>query len=92
MFAALVISAAAFGQEKTSSRSNTIQLDLSGIVPSITWVTPEMYETTLTEKQYSVKVGIKSQGKLKSADIYVNDALVGSLEDLNLRPVRVTIR
>jgi hypothetical protein len=77
MFAALVISVAAFGQEKTSSRSNTIQLDLSGIVPSITWITPETYETSLTEKLYSVKVGIKSQGKLKSADIYVNDALVG---------------
>ena len=77
MFAALVISAAAFGQEKTSSRSNTIQLDLSGIVPTITWVSPETYETSMTEKQYSIKVGIKSQGKLKSADVYVNDALVG---------------
>ena len=77
MFAALVISVTAFGQEKTSSRSNTIQLDLSGIVPTITWVTPETYETSMTEKQYSIKVGIKSQGKLKSADVYVNDALVG---------------
>ncbi|RLD23318.1 MAG: hypothetical protein DRI71_05595 [Bacteroidetes bacterium] len=77
MFAALVISVAAFGQEKTSSRSNTIQLDLNGIVPSITWITPETYETSLTEKVYTVKVGVKSQGKLKSAEIYINDNLVG---------------
>jgi uncharacterized caspase-like protein len=77
MFAALVISAAAFGQEKTSSRSNTIQLNLQGIVPSITWITPETYETSLAEKQYTVKVGVKSQGKLKSAELYINDVIVG---------------
>lgn len=77
MFAALIISSAAFAQEKTSGRSNTIQLDLNGIVPSITWISPETYETSLTEKQFSVKVGIKSQGKLKSAELYINDALAG---------------
>ena len=76
-FAVLLISFAAFSQEKTSSRSQAIQLDLNGIVPSITWITPETYETSLAEKQYSVKVGVKSQGKLKSAELYLNDALVG---------------
>ena len=74
---ALLISFTAFGQEKTSSRSEAIQLDLGGIIPSITWITPESYETSLTEKLYSVKVGIKSQGKLKSAELYINDVLAG---------------
>jgi uncharacterized caspase-like protein len=78
VFAALVISAAAFGQEKTSSRSNTIQLDLNGIVPTITWIAPETYESSLAEKAYTVKVGVKSQGKLKSAELYINDNLVGA--------------
>jgi len=77
LFAALIISFAAFSQEKTSSRSNTIQLDLNGIVPSISWITPETYETALSEKQFSVKVGVKSQGKLKSAELYINDVVVG---------------
>ncbi len=77
MFAMFVITASAFAQEKTSSRSNTIQLDLNGIVPTITWITPEMYETSLAEKQYTVKIGVKSKGKLKSAELYINDALVG---------------
>jgi caspase domain-containing protein len=75
--AALAISFSTFAQEKTSGRSNTIQLDLQGIVPSITWITPETYETALDEKAFSVKVGVKSQGKLKSAELYVNDALIG---------------
>ncbi len=77
MFAALVLSVAAYGQQKTSARSAPIQLDLNGIVPTITWITPETYETSLTEKQFTVKVGVKSQGKLKSAELYLNDALVG---------------
>lgn len=77
IFAALVISVSAYGQKKTSGKSNTIQLDLNGIVPTITWVTPQTYETSLEEKQFSVKVGVKSQGKLKSAELYLNDNLVG---------------
>lgn len=77
LLTALLISFTAFGQEKTSSRSKAIQLDLSGIIPSITWISPESYETSLTEKEYSVNVGIKSQGKLKSAELYINDVLVG---------------
>jgi len=77
MFMALAVSVTAFGQEKSSSRSNTIQLDLQGITPSITWITPETYETALVEKAFTVKVGIKSEGKLKSAEIYINDVLVG---------------
>ena len=77
LLTALLISFTAFGQEKTSSRSKAIQLDLSGIIPSITWISPESYETSLTEKVYSVNVGIKSQGKLKSAELYINDVLAG---------------
>jgi len=67
----------AYGQEKVSARSNAIQLELNGIVPTITWISPQTYETNLTEKQFTVKVGVKSQGKLKSAELYLNDALVG---------------
>jgi uncharacterized caspase-like protein len=77
LIAALAISFSTFAQEKTTGRSNTIQLDLQGIVPSITWITPETYETALDEKVFTVKVGVKSQGKLKSAELYVNDALIG---------------
>lgn len=77
MFAALFVSITAFSQEKSSSRSNTIQLELNGIVPTITWITPQSYETSLTEKLFMVKVGIKSQGKLKSAELYINDNIVG---------------
>jgi hypothetical protein len=77
MLVAIAISFTALGQEKTSGRSTAIQLDLSGIVPAITWITPETYETALSEKQYTVKVGVKSQGKLKSAELYINDVLVG---------------
>lgn len=77
LIAALAISFSTFAQEKTAGRSNTIQLDLQGIVPSITWITPQTYETALDEKVFTVKVGVKSQGKLKSAELYVNDALIG---------------
>lgn len=77
VFAGILLSATAFAQEKSSGRSNAIQLDLNGIVPTITWVTPDTYETSLTEKQFTVKVGVKSQGKLKSAELYINDDLVG---------------
>jgi hypothetical protein len=77
MFAALLVSISAFSQEKASSRSNTIQLELNGIVPTITWITPQSYETSLTEKQFFVKVGVKSQGKLKSAELYINDNMIG---------------
>ncbi len=72
----LLASSATFGQV-VSERSNSITLDLSGITPSIAWMTPQSYETTVIEKMYSVKVGIKSEGKLKSADLYLNDQLVG---------------
>ena len=74
---ASLLSVAAYGQKVTSAKSNTIRLDLAGISPTITWITPETYETSLLEKEYLVKVGVKSQGKLKSADLYLNDALVG---------------
>lgn len=77
IFAALLLSVAAYSQKVTSGKSNTIQLVLSGISPTVTWITPETYETSLEEKEYFVKVGIKSQGKLKSADLYLNDVLVG---------------
>jgi hypothetical protein len=46
-------------------------------VPTITWITPQSYETSLTEKQFFVKVGVKSQGKLKSAELYINDNMIG---------------
>lgn len=72
----LLVSGAAFGQV-VSEKSNSITLDLSGITPSIAWMTPQSYETTVIEKMYSVKVGIKSEGKLKSADLYLNEQLVG---------------
>ncbi len=72
-----MLTTAAYGQEKVSARSNAIQLELNGIVPTITWISPQTYETNLTEKQFTVKVGVKSQGKLKSAELYLNDALVG---------------
>lgn len=75
--AAVLLTISAFGQEKSSSKSNAIQLDLNGIVPTITWMSPATYETSLTEKQFTVKLGVKSQGKLKSAELYVNDDLVG---------------
>ncbi|RLD20880.1 MAG: hypothetical protein DRI71_09800, partial [Bacteroidetes bacterium] len=61
----LLISLNGLGQEKTSSTSNSIQLDLNGIVPTISWVSPESYETDLTVNQYAINIGIKSQGKLK---------------------------
>ncbi|MEN8247879.1 MAG: caspase family protein [Bacteroidota bacterium] len=77
IFVALVISISAYGQQKTSGKSNTIQLDLNGIVPTITWITPQTYETALEEKHFTVKVGVKSQGKLKSAELYINDKVVG---------------
>ena len=77
MFSAILLSMTAFAQEKSSSRSNAIQLDLNGIVPTITWLTPQTYETSLTEKQFTVRVGVKSQGKLKSAELYINDNIVG---------------
>lgn len=77
IFAAVLLSISAFAQEKSSSRSTPIQLDLNGIVPTISWITPDTYETSLTEKQFTVKVGVKSQGKLKSAELYINDELVG---------------
>ena len=77
IFAALLSSVTVYGQKVTSGRSNTIQLELTGISPTITWISPETYETSLTEKMYSVKVGIKSQGQLKSADLYLNEDLVG---------------
>ena len=76
-FVALVISVSAYGQKKASGRSNTIQLELNGIVPTITWITPQTYETSLDETMFSVKVGVKSQGKLKSAELYLNDEVIG---------------
>ncbi len=72
----LLVSNIAFAQV-VSEKSNSITLDLSGITPSITWVSPQTYETSVIEKMYSIKVGIKSEGKLKSADLYLNDQLVG---------------
>lgn len=72
----LFATSASFAQV-VSQKSNSITLDLSGITPSITWMTPQTYETSVTEKLYSVKVGVKSEGKLKSADLYLNDQLVG---------------
>ncbi len=71
------LTTAAYAQQKVSAKSNAIQLELNGIVPTITWISPQTYETNLTEKQFTVKVGVKSQGKLKSAELYLNDALVG---------------
>ncbi len=71
------LTTAAYAQQKVSAKSNVIQLELNGIVPTITWISPQTYETNLTEKQFTVKVGVKSQGKLKSAELYLNDALVG---------------
>ncbi len=68
-----------------SEKSNSITLDLSGITPSISWITPQTYETSVIEKMYSVKVGIKSEGKLKSADLFVNDQLIG--EARGFKPV-----
>lgn len=76
-FALIAVSFNGFGQKTTSSRSNSIQLELSGISPTITWLSPVSYETSLSENSYSVKVGVKSEGQLKSAEIYVNDKLVG---------------
>jgi len=38
-------------------------------------MSPQSYETSLVEKQFTVKVGIKSQGKLKSAELYINDEI-----------------
>ena len=67
ILALIVISTGSFGQKVTSSRSNSIQLELSGIAPAITWMSPSSYETNLSENIYSVKVGVKSEGKLKSA-------------------------
>ncbi len=72
----LLTAGVSFGQV-VSEKSNSISLDLTGITPTITWITPQSYETSLIENMYSVKVGIKSQGKLKSADLYVNEQLVG---------------
>ncbi|MCB0505871.1 MAG: caspase family protein [Cyclobacteriaceae bacterium] len=72
----LLATSASFAQV-VSKKSNSITLNLSGITPSITWMSPQTYETSLTEKMYSVKVGIKSEGKLKSADLYLNEQLVG---------------
>ena len=60
-----------------SEKSNSITLELSGITPSVTWMTPQTYETSVVEKMYSVKVGVKSEGKLKSAELFLNDQLVG---------------
>ena len=74
----LLISLNGLGQEKTSSTSNSIQLDLNGIVPTISWVSPESYETDLTVNQYAINIGIKSQGKLKSTALYINDVIVSN--------------
>jgi hypothetical protein len=60
-----------------SKKSNNISLDVSGITPKITWFTPTSYETPVLKKEYRIKVGIKSHGKLKSADLYLNNRLVG---------------
>jgi len=60
---------AAYGQQKVSAKSNAIQLELNGIVPTITWISPQTYETNLTEKQFTVKVGVKSQGKVNPEDL-----------------------
>lgn len=60
-----------------SEKSNSITLELSGITPSIAWMTPQTYETSVIDKMFSVKVGVKSEGKLKSAELYLNDQLVG---------------
>ena len=76
IFILVLASSTSFAQV-VSQKSNSITLDLSGITPSISWMSPQTYETSLTEKMYSVKVGIKSEGKLKSADLYLNDQLVG---------------
>ena len=67
LITSLLISFNGLGQEKSSSTSSAIQLDLNGIVPTITWVSPEPYEIDLTENRYTVNIGIKSQGELKSA-------------------------
>lgn len=84
LITSLLISFNGLGQEKSSSTSSAIQLDLNGIVPTITWVSPEQYEIDLTENQYTVNIGIKSQGKLKSAKLYINDVMVGN--NRGLRP------
>ena len=73
----MLASISGFAQKETTAKSNVIQLDLHGITPSIAWIAPVAYETSLAEKQYTVKVGVKSEGKLKSAEIYVNDNVVG---------------
>ena len=83
----LLASSATFAQV-VSEKSNSITLDLSGITPSISWMTPQSYETTVIEKMYSVKVGIKSEGKLKSADVFLNDQLIG--EARGFRPAANT--
>jgi len=72
----LLATSASFAQV-VSEKSNSVSLDLSGITPSISWLNPQTYETSVTEKMYTVKIGIKSEGKLKSADLYLNDQLVG---------------
>jgi len=68
-----------------SEKSNSITLDLSGITPSISWITPQSYETSVIENMYSIKVGIKSEGKLKSANVFINDVLLG--EARGFKPV-----
>ncbi len=67
-----------------SEKTNSVTLNLSGITPAITWITPQTYETSVLEKMYSVKIGIKSEGKLKSAELYLNNQLVG--ESRGFRP------
>ncbi len=68
-----------------SEKSNSITLDLSGITPSISWISPQSYETSVIENMYSIKVGIKSEGKLKSANVFINDVLLG--EARGFKPV-----
>lgn len=72
----LLVSSIALAQV-VSEKSNSITLELSGITPSIAWMTPQTYETSVIDKMFSVKVGVKSEGKLKSAELYLNDQLVG---------------
>ena len=76
IFLILLATSFSFAQV-VSEKSNSITLDLSGITPSISWMSPQTYETSVTEKMYTVKIGVKSEGKLKSADLYLNDQLVG---------------
>jgi len=68
-----------------SEKSNSITLDLSGITPSISWISPQSYETSVIENMYSIKVGVKSEGKLKSANVFINDVLLG--EARGFKPV-----